>query len=97
MSLPIGSQKVTEDGAVGTSGKKITVYDFIVRAGGSDTVVSVYSGTSASGTLMETINCAADTTARIAYPEGLYFDSGCFVDVDANTSFVTVIFTQQNA
>lgn len=99
MSLPIGSQKRTDDGVIGTSGKKIRVYGIIVRSDGDGvSVVNVYDGTSASGALMDTIDVgAASTTARIMYAGGLYFGSGCFVDVDDNTAFVTVIYEQENS
>jgi hypothetical protein len=97
MSLPIGSQKITADAAVGTSGKKIRVYGLIVRAAASDTVVNVYDGTSTGGVLMDVINAAASTTTARMYAGGLYLGSGAFIDVDTNTSFVTAIYEQENA
>ncbi len=97
MSLPIGSQKVTADSVVGTSGKKIRLYGLIVRAAGSDTVVNVYNGTSTGGVLTDVINVTASTTNRIMYAGGLYLGSGCFIDVDASTSFVTAIYEQENS
>ncbi len=97
MSLAIGSQKRTTDGVIGTSGKKIRLYGLIVRAGGSDTVVELYNGTSASDTLVDTINGAADTTTRVMFAGGLFLGSGCFLNLDANISFVTAIFEQENS
>ena len=98
MSLPIGSQKIVADGVIGTSGKKIRVYGFIVRAtSGGASVVNVYDGTTAGGVLMDVINIAVSTTERPMYCGGLYFGSGCFVDFDANTSFVTAILEQENS
>lgn len=97
MSLPIGSQKRTTDGVIGTSAKKIRVYGLIVRAGGSDTVLNVYDGTSTGGVLMDIVNAAANTTTARMYAGGLYLGSGCFLDVDANISFVTAIYEQENA
>ncbi len=97
MSLPIGSQKVTSDSAIGTSGKKIRLYGLVVRAGGSDTVVNVYNGTSTGGVLTDVVNVAANTTNRPMYAGGLYLGSGCFIDVDTNTSFVVAIYEQENS
>jgi len=98
MRLPIGSQKITADGVIGTSGKKIRVYGFIIRAGsGGTSVVSIYDGTSTGGVLMDTINIATSTTERPMYCGGLYFGSGCYVDIDTNTSFVTAIYEQENS
>lgn len=97
MSLPIGSQNRTDDGVIGASGKKIRVYALIVRSDSDGaSAVSVYNGTSTAGTLMDVINVAtASTTVRINYAGGLLFPSGCFVDVDANTAFVTAILEQE--
>lgn len=99
MSLSIGLQKRTDDGVIGTSGKKIRVYGFIVRSDGDGaSVVSVYNGTTSSGVLLDVIDvAAASSTTRVMYAGGLLFDSGCFVDVDANTAFVTAIYEQENA
>lgn len=98
MSLPIGSQKRTSDGVIGTSGKKIRLYGLVVRGGsGGATVVNVYDGTSTGGTLMDVVNAAQDTTTRAMYAGGLQLPSGCFLDVDSNTDFVTAIFEQENA
>lgn len=97
MSLPIGSQKRTDDGVIGTSGKKIRIYGFIVRAGGSDTSVEVYNGTTAADTLVDVIAASANTTTRIMYAGGMLLGSGCFINVDANTSFVTAILEQENS
>lgn len=98
MSLSIGSQNITADGVIGTSGKKIRVYELIVRAGsGGATVVDVYNGTSSGGTKIDTINAAQSTTTRAVYAGGLYCGSGLYIDVDANTSFVTAIYEQENS
>lgn len=92
-----GSQKVTEDGVIGTSGKKIRVYGFIARAGaGGASVINIYDGTSTGGTLLDIINVAQSTTERPMYASGLQCPNGLFVDVDANTTFVTAIFEQEN-
>lgn len=95
MSLPIGSQKITADGVIGTSGRKIRVYGFIVRAGGSDTVVAVHDGTSTSGAQVDAINVSASTTNRVTYPGGLLMTNGCYLNVDANTSFVVAIYSHE--
>lgn len=93
-----GSQKITADGVVGTSGKKIRVYGFIARAtSGGASVINVYSGTDTSGTLLDVINVAQSTTERPMYAGGLQFPAGCYVDVDANTSFIVALYEQENS
>lgn len=98
MSLPIGSQTITADGVILTSGAKIRIYGFIVRStAGGAALVSVYDGTSTAGTLRDQIDVtAASTTTRVMYAGGLRFGSGCFVDVDTNTAFVTAICEKEN-
>jgi hypothetical protein len=97
MSLPIGSQKRTTDGVIGTSGKKIRVYGFIVNADSSGAAVAVYDGTSTGGTLMDNLVGTASVSTRISYPGGLYFGSGCYVDIDAHTNYIVAIYEQENS
>ena len=98
MSLPIGAQQRTTDGVIGTSGKKIRVYEVIVRSeGGGGAVVEFYNNTSATGTPLDIVNGTTSLTVRVPYVGGLVFESGCYVNVDTNTTWVTVIYEQENA
>ncbi len=96
MGLPIGTQKVIADGVVGVSGKPVRVFGFIVSADSSGAVVAVYDGTSTGGTLYDSLVGAASVCTRIAYPGGLFFPDGCYLDIDAHTTYVTVIYQQEN-
>lgn len=98
MSLPIGSQQRTSDGVIGTSGKKIRVYGIRLRSGGGGAAaVSLYNNTSATGTPLDIVNGTTSLTVSVSYPGGLLFPSGCFVDVDTNTDWITVIYEQENS
>jgi len=98
MSLPIGAQKRTTDGVIGVSGAKIRLYELIVvSTGGGGAVVNIYDGTSTAGVLMDTINGTTSLTVRAGYVGGLFLGSGCYIDLDANTSFVTAIYEQENS
>jgi hypothetical protein len=98
MSLPIGTQKRTSDGVIGTSGKKIRVYGFIVNSDSSGSAVSVYNGTGTGGVLLDVLTGAASVSTRIFYAGGLLFDSGCYIDLDAtHTAFVTAIYEQESS
>lgn len=94
MGLAIGSTRITEDGVVGPSGADIRVFEVIVRStSGGVSVVNLRKGTAVSGTIWDTIDVgAASTTVRVVYAGGLLLTGGAYVDVDANTSFVTVIY-----
>lgn len=97
MSLGIGSQRVTADSVIGTSGKKIRLYAAIVHSDASGGVVQLRNGTSDSGTEYDEVNGTADVSVQVSYPGGLYFPNGLFVDVDANTVYVTCIYEQESA
>ncbi len=97
MSLPIGSQKRTTDGAIGTSGTKIRIYGFLVTADSSGAVVAVYDGTGTGGVLMDSLVGAASVVTRISYPGGLALNSGCYIDIDAHTTSVVAIYEQENS
>lgn len=93
-----GTQARTNDGVIGTSGKKIRVFDFIIRSDGDGaTSVSIYDGTSTAGTLLAVLTTTgASLTAHYPFEKGMLFNSGCYVDVDDNTALVTANFEQEN-
>lgn len=94
MGLPIGSQRITADGVVGTSGADIRIFEIIARSSsGGAAVVNVRNGTAVSATIWDVVNVAsASTTVRVVYAGGLLLVGGAYIDVDANTDFVTVIY-----
>ncbi len=96
MNLTIGSQKISADGVIGGSGKAIRVFGFIVNADSSGAVVAVYNGTSTAGILMDSLVGAASVSTRINYPGGLLLPAGCYLDIDSHTTFVVVIYSQEN-
>lgn len=94
MGLPIGAQRITADGVVGTSGADIRIFEIIVRSDSDGaSVVNVRNGTAVSATIWDTINVSsASTTVRVVYAGGLLLVGGAYIDVDSNTDFVTVIY-----
>lgn len=79
----------TDDGVLGTSGKPIRVYGASVDSGaGGAAVVHFHNGTSASGNLVFTATGAASKAILVADipAQGILFDGGCYVNVDANTT-----------
>ena len=90
--LHAGMQRFTADGAVSSSGAAVIVYSVVVRATGTATEVILNNGTSTAGDDLDTINAAANTTTVHNFERGLIFPSGCFVDVDANTSYAVVVY-----
>ncbi len=48
---------------------------------GAEATVQIYDGTSASGTLIDSIQLAADESAREFYEAGIWVTTGIYVDV----------------
>jgi hypothetical protein len=93
----IGSQKITADGVIGGSGKPIRLYAALVKSGASAAAPILYDGTSNSGTEYDTCTCATVSVVnRFYYPGGLLFPDGLYIDIDANTTYVTCIYSQES-
>lgn len=97
MSLPIGSTRLTADGVVGVSGKKIRVYGIIVHSGGTAAVVTLHNGIDGTGDEYDEINGTISVSKRVVYPGGLLFPDGCYYNEDANTEYSTIIYEQENS
>ena len=89
-----GSQLVgTSDAAVQASGTAVRVFTIHVISGGSAAVVSLRNGTAATATAFVTETGTASTGKTINFgDQGMVFPSGCFVDVDGNTTSVLVTY-----
>lgn len=86
-----GSKNLTADGSIATAGKAVKLFSLICRSNGTGSaVISIYTGTDNTGTLLDVVNISgASTTVRVDYRGGLTSTNGIFVDIDANTAFVT--------
>jgi hypothetical protein len=81
----------TSDGPVGTSGIAVRIFTLHIISGGTASVVSLRNGTSTAGVAFITETGSISTGKTINFgTQGLLFPAGCFVDVDANTTNVTV-------
>lgn len=88
-----GSQLVTADAALGASGKAVRVFAMHIISGGVAGIVSLRNGTTASDTAYVTETGTVGTGQTFNYgTQGILFPSGCFVDVDANTTSALVTF-----
>ena len=90
-----GSQLITADGVAGTSGKPLRIYSVhVISGGGGGAVVNLRSGTAVGGTIRVAVTGTASQGITFSFGEqGYLFESGCFVDVDANTT--SVLLTEQ--
>lgn len=92
-----GTQLITADGVLGTSGAPVRVFAIhILSAGGGAGVVKLLNGTSGSGTLyIQETGTTNDGKTFIYGPAGYFFPAGCYVDIDSNTTSVAVSLIQQ--
>lgn len=92
-----GTQAIASgtDAAIGTSGVKTRVFTVHLISDGTATVTSLRNGTSASASAFATETGTASTGKTINYGlQGLFFPSGCFLDVDAHCTGGIVTYTQ---
>lgn len=94
MSIGVGFSTVTSDQVIGTSGSPVCIYSMnLVSGGGGAGVVALRSGATVAGTVVIQENGVTSQGKTISYGEhGVVFPSGCFCDIDANVSFVTILY-----
>ena len=93
-----GTQRLTTDGVVGTSGSPTRVFFAeLLSAGGGTGNCELKNGTSTSGTAFSEINgtAASKTDSRFYGNDGMYFPAGCWVSFMANATSVLVAFKQE--
>lgn len=89
--MSIGSKVITSSDALVDSTNPTVVYAVIVKSGG--TAASVLLKLAATGGQeYDQIDGTINKAIVRSYPGGLLFPTGCFVDLDANTTYVTVIY-----
>ena len=93
-----GSVRITAAGVVGVSGKPVRIYGFTMRSGaGGAGLVTLYNGTSTSGTEKYRLGGNADASAdKVFGAEGKHFPGGCYVDMDADVQYVDFDYVQEN-
>lgn len=92
-----GGQLVTSDIAVGTSGSPVRIYSIhILSSGGGAAVVNLRAGTAVSGTIRIKETGTISTGKTFNYGKnGFLFETGCFCDIDANTTSCLVNYSQE--
>lgn len=92
-----GSVRITAAGVVGVSGKPVRIFGFTTRSGaGGPGTVTLYNGTSASGTEKYRLNGNMDASAdKVFATEGKFFPGGCYADMDADIIYVDFDYVQE--
>lgn len=91
-----GIVTITADSVILNSGKPVRVYGISILSTATPAVVAFYNGTSATGNPY--LHGTGTASKAVMVPdipaEGMLFPAGLFVDVDANTTSVTVFCEQ---
>ena len=90
-----GTQLITADGVVSSASTPVRVFAIhIISGAGGGAVVSLRLGAVVGGTIWVTQTGTASTGATFSYgTQGIWFPTGCFVDVDSNTTSVAVVYS----
>lgn len=93
-----GQKTITANGVLGVSGKPVRVFGYTMRssAGGAG-IVQLFDGTDATGQERWKGSGNIDDGAIVVFPaEGKFFPVGCYVQIDANVSYVDFDYRQEN-
>lgn len=85
-----GAETFTANGAVITSGKPIRVYSATWVSGATAGILQLYNGTAISGTPWISETGTAQRSKTVNFTNGLLFNAGCYVDIDAAASNTSV-------
>ena len=103
MSIDPGTKIMTAPGAVGTSDASGRVFPVrvyfvsMVATAATAGILSLYNGTSASGTTCLQLRALATSADTIDIGYGLLFTSGCYCDFTTGSMNVSIIYHQEPA
>ena len=98
MNLLPGTQQIVGDGdiAIGTSGKPVRIFSVELISGGTASTVILHNGVAiVSNDNYGQVDGIASQSVIVNYAGGKRFPAGCFLQTDANTAFVTVVYTEE--
>jgi len=96
-----GSERLTADGVIGTSGKPLRIFCIAGSSGnGGVGQLVLRNGTSATGTIYisQSAGAAASPLETQIFdfgPRGLRFPGGCFFDKDTNMFAIVAEFSEE--
>ena len=88
--MRLGYARLTADGVLNSSGKPVAIRTIHIMSGATPGVVILRHGTAVTDTATIQETGTANTGRTIDLGANVVFPSGCFVDVDANVTYVTI-------
>ncbi len=95
MNLVPGSQRLTADGVVGTSGNPIRVFHIHLNSGATASTTLFRNGTGTGDTEYIQVDGLSSKSVNVGFTGGLRFPAGCYMDTDANIDYCTVCYTEE--
>ena len=90
--MRLGFARLTADGVLNTSGKPVAIHSIHIVSGGTAGVVILRHGTAVTDTATIQETGTANTGKTVDFGANIVFPSGCFVDIDANVTYVTIVY-----
>jgi hypothetical protein len=95
MNLTPGLVRITTDGAIGKLGLPVRVFHVQVVSGTQNSICYLRHGESATDTIVAQVYGITNNAIDRSFNGGMYFERGCFADVDTAVSFVSIIYTEE--
>jgi len=90
-----GYQVRTTDGIIGISGSPKAIYAIHFLSSGSAGTVDVHDGTDTTGTkVFSIVGVATQTTSVDFGGMGIVLHAGCYLNIDASVSSVTIVYQE---
>lgn len=91
--MAVGYKNLQADAIVGVSGGPVVIYGIHIISDSTAGVVILRNGTTSSDTVIIQETGTVSTGKTIMYAnDGVIFPAGCFCDVDAHATNVTVFY-----
>ena len=95
MNLVPGRKRFTVDSVVGASGKPIRIFSTHIISGSTAGKVRLRSGTAISDVSILQIDGVANSGTTENFAGGMRFENGCFADIVANVSSISIVYTHE--
>lgn len=95
--MACGQSTITVSGVLGTSGKPCRVFGYTLKSGaGGPGILQLFDGTDTTKQERWYGTGNVGTGSIVIFPaEGKYFPIGCYVNLDANVTYVDIDYRQE--
>jgi len=95
MNLTPGLVTITTDGTIGRAGVPVRVFHVQLSSGTQNSTVYLRHGSTVSDSIVFTLEGTNSKTVDLPINGGMYFERGCFADVDTAVSYVSIVYSEE--